>query len=420
MSSVFSPVSGGSSPRSPASGAMSPSAKSKERKQKKEVRVAALKAEAERIAAGVKTVRILENFMTSQGAAKGSRWNFPTEGGVFPAGRTEVTKFVALLSQRIKELPIKAKEAYAPKREGVTTSNFTNLHKYSDELIGFFANPAVSKLGNMITGRMIPSTKVSKAGVLETGKFVPDISSLADSGRPLSESLIFLVRNQPLYGIVSQGSLSSCMTLHLIRGGTKIPKENQKYSATQEMRQYLANIMEAAVRKDIKAISAVGPVSAARVNAVADAAVRAVRDPSVKFDGFFPEEDMFIFNANNFLRTHTSRLFQVAAEVNAAGKAVVYPRTPGSVLDNAVRGSAAAFASFAAPGAEVTLETVLYEEKARLARVTAFRNAGLKIQTKMAKIQARDSQRAQENALRQQFAPAAPAAPQSSVPLPPQ
>lgn len=267
------------------------------------------------------------------GLGRNQRQKYMEEGNKeWLVGRTDLTKFLHALIQELKKFPNEAVNMVKTRRAVSISAGFMAPQRYQEEMLQFFRN---ARLGYAIDGNYL---------VLAHGRKCKDqqvLTNAVETSTPLNELLYFTQptiggQQNPLYGLMSPGTITILfLSLHTFFAGMKTGDTNTRLSASQEMRQYLPQIIQDTIQRDVDNVATElarnygyntpGYNKAAHDQAIAELtqlgtmAVQGIADPNlganqrlVIFDGKVNRE---IFNPNYFPYAHLTKIATVGRVV---------------------------------------------------------------------------------------------------------
>lgn len=165
-------------------------------------------------------------------------------------GRGELRQLATQIAKEIKSTTSYAFELTKTRRKGSKRSGFSLPQAFNQDLVNFFAQ---ANVGNRVEGTMRQKTKCKNPPCgLE-----PDPQSLRDTGERLNNWLFFTQptlangRQNPLYGIVSRGTLTSLFSLYAYYAGMSRAGTPGRLQATREMFEILRPLIVRAIEEDV-------------------------------------------------------------------------------------------------------------------------------------------------------------------------
>lgn len=313
---------------SPGSGASSPSSPGGEkigRAQAKKI----FKDEIDQLVQAVKLIPVYAESFAQLKRTEKLTVQFTDPAGQprqYQIGRSEFKEFVSQTTKRMQALPTLAFSLNKTRRRTTPNSGFLAPARFSQEIVNFFA---AATIGPIVTGNFVIKTDKAK-----NKKNIPESKSLrVQPGSRLNSVLYFTQpqinnQNNPLYGIISPGTLTPLFALHAYyaqnpteqRQGLQHLNDATRLTASNEMRQALAGVIQQTINTDARTLSekyANNQGILAQIQQVGQQLVQAIGNPSLQVNSRFPtgqrkpngeEEYDEIFNPNSFLYAHFSKL----------------------------------------------------------------------------------------------------------------
>lgn len=300
LAGQVSPMAG--SPRSPASGSESPGltgrmTRTESRRQ--------FKSKIDELIEAIKLTNFYSTRIASLGRNEKFKVEFTDQTGArrtYQIGRAEYREFVSQIISEMKKLPKFAGELYKTHRRAAPMAGFNAPKRFVADIVNFFTN---ANLGPIISGQFEIKTTPTKE------KRVPKNSTLQNHGGRLNDALFFIRRtigtgNNPLYGIVAHGTLTSLYALHAYYDKMAIADQAGRLSASDSMRSALAQVMAKAIDTDAANFTAKYPSMATQIAGLANQLKQAIRDRSIMVNSMVVDKEMF--NPNYFKYAHFSKL----------------------------------------------------------------------------------------------------------------
>jgi len=228
----------------------------------------------------------------------------------YEIGRAEFREFVGQVVSELKRLPKLANDLYKTRRRVVKGAGFNAPQRFTQDIVRFFGQ---AEMGPIVTGQFrMKSTPTGE-------KRVPDAATLRpQEGTRLNQVLYFTQQqvagnNNPLYGIISPGTLTPLFALHAYYAGMAIPGEAARLSASDLMRTDLAQVMRNAINADATKFKEKYPARAAEIDRTAAALTDSITSKA-RVNSKIPGVEGELFNPNYFPYAHFSKL-------NKAGRA---------------------------------------------------------------------------------------------------
>lgn len=290
--------------------------------------------------------------------------------------KKEYSDFFKQIVKRMNALPNMAFTLNRTTRKTAPNSGFLAPARFASEIVNFFFNAVI---GPIVTGNFVMSPK--------TSKLVPDVNSLVvRQGTDLRSLLWFIQQGingqaNPLYGIISPGTLTPLFALHAAYSGMQDQRDPRRLIASDAMRQYLAGIMERTIRSDAaKLITklAGNPGLVQQVNAVVPQLIAAIGDRNLVVDnhtfatGEYKDNKpvlVELFNPNSFLYAHFSKLI---SNGKVSGDLVIDRNAVAQVYGGGVEGITQMGLQQSAPNYE---NAVLDAQQKDVALARAYKNA---------------------------------------------
>ena len=305
--------------RSPSSGAGSPSSPGGS-KVGRQAGKKIFKAEVDLIVEAVKLIPTYVKSLQGLGQNEKRTVNYVDDATKqqfqFQISAKEYRDFYNQTIKRLNALPNMAFSLNRTTRKTAPNSGFLAPARFSQEIVNFFYNAVV---GQIVRGNFAIKEK--------TGKMVPvvDASLQLLPGTDLRTLLWFIQpqingRENPLYGIISPGTLTPLFALHAAYSGMQDRQDPRRLIASDTMRQYLGTIMERTIRNDSQKLRdklAGNPGLAQQVSAVEPQLIAAINDRNAPVGnhtfatGEFKDGKAVtveLFNPNSFLYAHFSKL----------------------------------------------------------------------------------------------------------------
>jgi hypothetical protein len=295
--------------------------------------------------------------------------------------KKEYSDFFKQIVKRMNALPNMAFSLNRTTRKTAPNSGFLAPARFSAEIVNFFFNAII---GPIVTGNFVIKPK--------TLKQVPDVGSLRVLQGPQGQetdlrSLLWFIQQaingqaNPLYGIISPGTLTPLFALHAAYSGMKDPRDNTRLIASGTMRQYLAGIMERTIRSDAAKLIAKFSGNqglAQQVGFVVPQLIAAIGDRNLAVEnhtfatGEFKDNkpvEVELFNPNSFLYAHFSKLI---SNGKVTGDLVIDRNIVAQVYGNGVEGITQMNLQQASPNYE---NAVLDAQQKDVALARAYKNA---------------------------------------------
>jgi hypothetical protein len=250
----------------------------------------------------------------------------------YQVGKKEINEMNKLIVSRLKALPTLAFTLNKTRRRTAPNSGFLAPAQFSPEIVGFFAN---ANVGDTIDGKFV--LKTDKAG---NTKSIPDSGTLRvlQPVTRLNNYLYFTQQSingqaNPLYGVISPGTLTPLFALHAYYSKMQNPNDATRLSASPEMRNALAAIMQQTIQNDVQKLTDKGILTGnqtlvQQAQQAAPLLIQAINNPNIALPTFNPDgsvaqpapsqfqsvgpdgslEKDEIFNPNYFLYAHFSKL----------------------------------------------------------------------------------------------------------------
>lgn len=293
----------------------------------------------------------------------------------FMISNKEYRDMMNQIVKRMNALPNMAFTLNKTTRKPAPNSGFLAPARFSPEIVNFFFNAAI---GPIVAGNFVTNAK--------TLKLVPEPSSLVvRQGTDLRSILWFIQANingqaNPLYGVISPGTLTPLFALHAAYTGMKDPRDSTRLVASDAMRQYLSGIMRRTIENGaakLRVKLAGNPGLVQQVNAVEPQLIAAINDRNLMVGNHsFPtgeykngkEVVVELFNPNSFPYAHFSKLI---SNGKVAGDLVFDRQAIAAVYGSGVEGITQANLQRAAPNYE---NAVLDAEQEDVALARAYKN----------------------------------------------
>jgi hypothetical protein len=225
----------------------------------------------------------------------------------YQIGRSEFKEFVSQIVKKMSRLPTLAFTLNKTHRHTAPNSGFLAPARFVQEIVNFFAQADV---GPIVRGNFVEKT--DKAG---NRKMVPDSKSLNMVPNTRLNSVLYFTQLQingqqnPLYGIISPGTLTPLFALHAYHSQMQNAQDATRLSASQDMRRYLRRVMEVTIQNDVSTISDKyrnDPAVQQQVQQIGQQLLAAIDNPAAVVNSKIGDDE--IFNPNNFLYAHFSKL----------------------------------------------------------------------------------------------------------------
>lgn len=216
-------------------------------------------------------------------------------------GRKNFDEFLRLLAKEVRLLYAVAFK----KIHRNSSSGFSALVRFKPNLAQFFAE---ANLGPYVESKVADPFD-------ESGKKVKKEVDLVEKEETLNDMLYFCRekignKTNPLYAFAYTGIINALFSLHAYYSGMQ---KNGRLSASDEMRKYLAEEMEQAIRRDYEKAKEMEGVSRKDLDTLRDKLLKAINDPDVVIQNS-KIGDMELFNPNSFTHAHFSKLINACKE----------------------------------------------------------------------------------------------------------
>jgi hypothetical protein len=248
---------------------------------------------------------------------KGKKFSvvFTDENGIrqdYQIGRQDVGKFRSQITKEMKDLPRLAFTLNKTRRSTAPYSGFLAPARFASPIIEFFSQ---ANLGPQVQGQ--PLLRTDKG---QNKKDVPDSKSLQVQPNTDLKNLLYFIQgdeqSNPMYGIISPGTLTPLFALHAYYTGMQYPGAATRLSASDTMRQILGGVMADTIRNDIRTYINNNPEQRNRAEQLQEQLLQAIDNPNLLTqdksttlpDRTAKKGVTEIFNPNHFLYAHFSKL----------------------------------------------------------------------------------------------------------------
>lgn len=268
------------------------------------------KEEVERLVEAVKLIPVYAEAFSNIRKNEKLNVSFTDSTGQprqYQIGRSEFKEFVSQIIKQMLKLPNLAFSLNKTRRRTAPNSGFLAPALFVQEIVDFFGR---ADIGPIVQGNFVEKT--DKSG---NRKIAPDVKSLKAVPYSRLNDVLYFTKPQingkpnPLYGIISPGTLTPLFALHAYNSGMQNALDATRLSASQEMRLHLRNVMKTTIDNDVRAISEKyqnDPAMIQQIQQVARQLSTAIDDPTLVIDSKIGDDE--IFNPNNFLYAHFSKL----------------------------------------------------------------------------------------------------------------
>ena len=204
-------------------------------------------------------------------------------------------------------------------------SGFLAPVEFDPQLVNFFAR---ANVGPRITGLfreeqriVIDENEMGEPVQVAITRRLPDTQTLQSTQEPLNSILYFTQPGNPLYGITIPTSLTLLFALHAFYENMATPTGFTRLSASRQMREDLAGLMERTIRRDVRRMEEENFENEFVMNQINQALPRLLNNIYSTFD-MDPSAGVIVdqsgaaigelFNPNWFLYAHFSKLISNA------------------------------------------------------------------------------------------------------------
>lgn len=203
------------------------------------------------------------------------------------------------------------------------SSGFTTATRFDSSLVDFFAQ---ANLGPRVTGTFDVKTTqfTDKTGeIITLERRVPNQESLNSTQESLNSGLIFTQTESPLYCCARIGNLCTLFALHAFYEKMKHLDDKKRLSASRQMREHLATLMERVIENDAQRMKekySNDEFVTTQIDQAVPRLIANIRDPKdtdPKAGLILDESEATIgelFNPNWFLYAHFSKLIGIAKQ----------------------------------------------------------------------------------------------------------
>jgi len=278
-------------------------------KARKQAAKRGVKREAAQIAVAIKLLPTFAQYLVN--VPRGQTIPVNVGGRVYDLGQKNYRELEKLISSAVTALPDRAFAVSKTKRAVTAGAGFQAPAYFDENLVRFFAN---APIGPVVQGGF--RMQVDRRGDQERIAVPTGVIN----GSRLQDLMYFTQpaingQNNPLYRIISPGTITPLFALHSFYATPKMQKPNarQYLSASNEMRTQLRELLVATIQRDVAKFTQANPGSSAQLQATGQQLIQAIDNPSLEVPSMFGSKQLF--NPNSFRYADISKIISAAKVV---------------------------------------------------------------------------------------------------------